>query len=108
MNCPCRHPTRRSPFALADPDRVRTILESAGFQDIDLEPIDEVVDLGADASDALAFATMMGVVEGLTHGLEPAQRAEAMSNLANLFHEHETPDGVLFASAAWLITARRR
>ena len=105
---PVPPPDAPSPFALADPDRVRTILESAGFQDIDLEPIDEVVDLGADASDALAFATMMGVVEGLTHGLEPAQRAEAMSNLANLFHEHETPDGVLFASAAWLITARRR
>jgi hypothetical protein len=31
-----------------------------------------------------------------------------MSNLADLFHEHETPDGVLLGSAAWLIKARKR
>ena len=47
----------------------------------------------------------MGIVEGLTDGLDAPARAEAMSNLADLFHERETPDGVLLASAAWLITA---
>ncbi len=103
---PMPPPDAPTPFALADPERVRAILESAGFQDVDLEPIDEPVDLGADASDAMAFAKTMGIVEGLTHELDPATRAAAMSNLADLFHEHETVDGVLFASAAWLITAR--
>ncbi len=103
---PMPPPDAPTPFALADPERVRTILESAGFQHVDLEPIDEPIDLGTDASDALAFAKTMGIVEGLTHGLDAQARAEAISNLANLFHERATDDGVLLASAAWLITAR--
>ena len=49
----------------------------------------------------------MGIVEGLTDGLAEEARAEAMSNLADLFAEHETAEGVLLGSAAWLITARK-
>jgi SAM-dependent methyltransferase len=105
---PTPPPDAPTPFALADPERVRTILQTAGFESVDLEPIDEQIDLGADASEALAFANTMGIVEGLTHALDAPARAEAMSNLANLFHERETTDGVLLGSAAWLITAHKR
>ena len=101
-------PHAPTPFALAEPERVHTILGSAGFDDVELEPLDELIDLGTDASDAMEFAKTMGIVEGLTDGLDPEARAEAMSNLADLFAERETADGVLLASAAWLITARKR
>jgi SAM-dependent methyltransferase len=104
---PVPPPDAPTPFALADPGRVHTILESAGFDSVDLEPIDESVDLGADASDALEFAKVMGIVEGLTNGLDEQRRAQAMTNVANLFREHEAPGGVFFASAAWLIRARK-
>ena len=63
-------PDAPTPFALADPERVRTILGSAGFDDVELEPIDELIDLGTDASDAIEFAKTMGIVEGLTDGLD--------------------------------------
>jgi ubiquinone/menaquinone biosynthesis C-methylase UbiE len=96
-----------TPFSLADPDRARAILGSAGFSDVELQPIDEQMDLGADAADALDFAKTMGIVEGLTDGLDDAARSTAMSNLEELFRRHETADGVLLGSAAWLITARR-
>lgn len=101
-------PHAPTPFALAEPERVHTILGSAGFDDVELEPIDELIDLGTDASDAMEFANTMGIVEGLIDGLDPEARAKAMSNLADLFVERETADGVLLASAAWLITARKR
>ncbi len=103
---PMPPPDAPTPFALADPERVRTILGAAGFQSVELEPIDEPIDLGAGASDALAFAETMGIVDGLTHGLDAQQRAEAMTNLANLLHDRETAEGVLLASAARLITSR--
>jgi SAM-dependent methyltransferase len=101
-------PDAPTPIALADPERVRSTLGPAGFDEAQLEPIDEMIDLGTDASDALEFATTMGIVEGLTNGLDADARAQAMSNLADLFHERETADGVLLASAAWLITAHKR
>jgi SAM-dependent methyltransferase len=105
---PMPPPDEPTPFALADPERVRNILGSAGFERVELDPIDEPIEVGTDASDALDFAKTMGIVEGLTDGLDAEKRAEAMSNLAGLFHERETADGVLLASAAWLITAHKR
>jgi SAM-dependent methyltransferase len=105
---PMPPPDAPTPFALARPERVRSILGSAGFDGIELVPVDEPIELGADTPDALEFAKTMGIVEGLTNGLDAASRARAMSNLADLFHEHETADGVLIGSAAWLITARKR
>ena len=105
---PTPPPDAPTPFALADPERVRSILASAGFDGVELEPIDEHVELGTDASDALEFTKTMGIVEGLTDGLDPEARAQAMANLAALLRERETSDGVLLASAAWLITARKR
>jgi SAM-dependent methyltransferase len=105
---PMPPPDAPTPFALAEPERVRRILASAGFGDVKLEPIDEMIDLGTDACDALEFAKTMGIVEGLTDGLDANAQAEAMTNLADLFQERETADGVLLASAAWLITARKR
>lgn len=104
---PAPPPDAPTPFSLADPDRVGRILGAAGFDEVALRPIDEAIDLGTDASDALEFAKTMGIVEGLTDGLDADERAEGMSNLAGLFREHETADGVLIGSAAWLITARR-
>jgi SAM-dependent methyltransferase len=105
---PMPPPDAPTPFSLADPERVRTVLEAAGFDDVGLEPIDEPIDLGTDASDAMEFAKTMGIVEGLTNGLDARARAQAMGNLADLFRERETAEGVLLASAAWLITARKR
>ena len=105
---PTPPPDAPTPFALANPERVRSILGSAGFDGIELKPIDEPIELGTDASDALEFAKTMGIVEGLTAGLEQEARAQAMSNLAALFRARQTADGVLLASAAWLITARKR
>jgi SAM-dependent methyltransferase len=105
---PMPPPDAPTPFSHADPARVRSILGSAGFDGVELEPIDEPIDLGSDASDALEFAKTMGIVEGLTDGLDADARATAMSTLAHLFEERETADGVLLGSAAWLITARKR
>jgi SAM-dependent methyltransferase len=104
---PVPPPDAPTPFSLADPDRVRRVLGAAGFVDVELEAVDESMDLGVDASDALDFARSMGIVEGLTTDLDDAAREQAMANLAELFQEHETPEGVLFASAVWVIRARR-
>jgi SAM-dependent methyltransferase len=105
---PLPPPEAPTPFSLADPDRVRRILGEAGYDSVELEPLDEPIELGADAADAMAFAEKMGFVEGLTDDLDDDRTATGMANLADLFAAHESPDGVLMSTAAWLITARRR
>ena len=96
-----------SPFSLSEPARVRTLLEDAGYHDVDLTPIDEPLDLGKDAADAYAFAETMGMFEGLTHDLEGDTLAGATAALRGALERSETPDGVLLGSGAWLITATR-
>ncbi|MEY2475105.1 MAG: hypothetical protein QOG87_420 [Actinomycetota bacterium] len=100
-------PDAPTPFSLADPERVGRILGAAGFDDVDLAPIDEPLVFGTDADDAYGFMSSIGIVHGLTHELDDAGRTEALANLRATIEAHETADGVLFGTSAWLITARR-
>ncbi|MBA3302892.1 MAG: methyltransferase domain-containing protein [Actinomycetota bacterium] len=104
---PVPPPDAPTPFALADPERVRTILGAAGYQEIGFEPIDEPIEFGSDADDAFAFMRTLGIVEGLTHDLDEAGRAHALAELQQTATAHDSGDGVLFGTSAWLITARR-
>lgn len=95
------------PFSLADPDRVRSILGAAGFERIAFDPIDEPMDLGADAEDAFKFFASSALVSWLLEGVDDAGRAKAMDNLRSVFKEADGPEGVLLGASAWLISARK-
>jgi SAM-dependent methyltransferase len=96
------------PFGLAEPEHVRQVLATAGFDDVELEAVEKPLEFGADADDAFTFARTMGIVEGMTRDLDDDDTARALDAVYALLKAHETPDGVLIGSAAWLITARRR
>lgn len=94
------------PFGLADEEHVRAVLGSAGFTEIVLEALDEPFVFGATADDAFAFLGSGGMARGMTQDLSDEDRARAFDALRQTFADHETPDGVVFGSSAWLITAR--
>ncbi|HEX9258054.1 MAG TPA: methyltransferase domain-containing protein [Acidimicrobiales bacterium] len=100
-------PFAPTPFALADPDRVRQILAASGYVDVALDAIDEPMEFGVDADDAWAFMSTIGIVQGLTRDLDDDKRTEALTALRRTITDHDGPDGVLFGSSAWLISARR-
>lgn len=104
---PMPPPNAPGPFAFADPDHVRRVLADAGFTDVRLDELDSFQELGTDAADAYAFVRSMGVVRGLTQDLDDAARERALTAVQETLAAHETPDGVLFGSAAWLIRATR-
>jgi len=100
-------PGAPSPFALADPDRVRSILTDSGFASVDLEPLDVPVDLGASAEEGYAFLGGQATTRALLADLDESQRAQAIANLHELVDSHVADDGVLLPSSAWLVTATR-
>ncbi|MET0902412.1 MAG: methyltransferase domain-containing protein [Acidimicrobiales bacterium] len=100
-------PDAPTPFSMADPDRVQARLTAAGFSEIQLEPIDEPMEMGADADESFAFFKDSGIVRGLLDGVDDAGRAEGLDNLHIAFKEAETAEGVLLGSACWLVTATR-
>ena len=65
------------PFSLADPDRVRSILGAAGYDAVELDPVDEPMVAGSDADDAFAFLGSSNLVGWLLEGVDDAGRAQA-------------------------------
>jgi SAM-dependent methyltransferase len=104
---PVPPPDAPTPFSLADPARVRAILGAAGYERIGFESIDEPIEFGSDADDAFAFMRTLGIVKGLTHELDDVDRTRALAELRTTIAAHDSADGVLFGTSAWLITARR-
>lgn len=93
-----------SPVALADPDRIRALLGSAGFTGVEIDGIDRPLDAGADPDDAFTFlaAHQAWVVAEFT----PDERARALERLHTDVSAHHVPGrGVLYGSAAWLVRA---
>ena len=95
------------PMALADQDDVHRLLAGTGFESIGFTSIEEPVWFGADAEAAYAFVGEIGIVKGLSDGLEPDTRAAAHEQLKAALRAHETPEGVRFESGVWLISATK-
>lgn len=102
---PTPTPGTPGPMALSDPDDVRGLLAGAGFESIDLTSIEEPVWFGDDAKAAYDFVGGIGLVKGLSDGLDAETKAAAHERLKAQLRAHETPDGVRFDSGVWLITA---
>jgi SAM-dependent methyltransferase len=98
-------PGAPGPFAQSDPDMVEPMLAAAGWADVGFEPVDRPIWLGPDADRGTSW--QLGQSAWLLLGLDEAQRSTAVENLHTVLAAHQTADGVLLGSAAWLITARR-
>jgi SAM-dependent methyltransferase len=90
-------------FALSDPDRVRALLTSAGFEDVRLTGLYEPMYYGPDVEDAVEF--IISQFGGLTAELDADTKARAVDVLRANVAGHRTEQGVLYDSATWLIEA---
>jgi SAM-dependent methyltransferase len=91
------------PFSLADPERVGTILGPAGFTDIEHRGMIADMWFGNDADDAYRF--VLGLLGWMLEGLDDAGRARALDALRSTVAAHETDQGVIYESAAWITRA---
>lgn len=99
-------PGAPGPFSLADPARIRKLLEPS-FGDISIEPISEKVRLGSDVPDVLDYVRDLPAARGMLDSLDLATQADALHAVGEALRPFETDDGVLLDSAAWLFTAHR-
>jgi SAM-dependent methyltransferase len=96
-------PDAPHPYTLADPDRVRRLLDAAGFTETAFENLHAPMYFGPDAADAHRF--IFDLTEWMLEGLDEAGRRRASENLLASTTAHETERGVVYASAMWLTTA---
>jgi SAM-dependent methyltransferase len=100
-------PEEPGPFSFADPQRVRGILERAGFRAIGLEPLDLSFDLGLgrglDA--ALDTALNMGPASRALDGQPAALRAAAAESVRAALARRAVGEAVPLPGALWIVTA---
>jgi SAM-dependent methyltransferase len=101
-------PGQPGPFALGDEERVREVLEGAGFRDVELTAIERPVVMGGgeglDA--AVQHCSETGPARRVLAGLEPEQRDAAIELLRQALSERLESGRVTFDGAAWLVRAR--
>jgi SAM-dependent methyltransferase len=83
--------TEPGPFALADPDRVRRVLVTAGFTDIDVTAVDVTLD-APDTPDTVAeWLIEMGPAGAAYRSASPARQAAARTGAARLLERFRQP-----------------
>jgi SAM-dependent methyltransferase len=101
-------PHAPGPFAFADADRVRGILEGAGFVEVAIEPHGATLTIGSGGIDAAAdFLVQMGPTGTALREASDAARAEVVSAVRASLEPYATPEGVRMDSATWIVTARQ-
>ena len=97
-------PGAPGPFAFADPARVRHILSSAGFRDIDLTPCDRKIG-GGDLEQTVTMSLNIGLL-GRALLEHPEKRALVIDDVREALRPHVDEDGIVrLGSATWIVTA---
>jgi SAM-dependent methyltransferase len=101
---PAHDPDAPGPFAFANPDRVRGILQPAGFRQIEITAHDEQVGSG-DLDTMLAVCSRVGALGRILRE-NPKLRAAALPAVRSALAAHDGPDGIRLNAATWIVTAR--
>ena len=94
-------------FGLADGDQARELLTNAGYRNVEMASVQEPMCFGVDVEAAMRLALGVGLVRGLLADLDDRTRGEAIAALERALRAHETNEGVLLDSAAWLVSASK-
>jgi SAM-dependent methyltransferase len=104
---PPADPYAPGPFALADAERLRRILTSAGYGDVSIEtyafPVTFAASGGAEA--AADFGMQIGPAAAAAATLDADTRREVRERLRDCFSDYEKEGAVRLGGAAWLVAA---
>jgi SAM-dependent methyltransferase len=102
---PMPPPDAPSPFSLADPERVSTILGGAGFVEVSLQPLVAAMQFGTSIDDAFEFVSSF--IGWMLEGLDDVQQRTAVTALRTSIAAHAGDHGITYEGATWIITARK-
>ncbi len=97
-------PTAPGPFAFANPERVRKILDDAGYIDVELRPFDALIGAG-DLEQSLSLALRVGPL-GAALRENPTLKDRLVEPVRAVLASHVTPAGVLMPASVWIVAAR--
>jgi SAM-dependent methyltransferase len=108
MAAPTSPSSGQHAFSLADPAVAEGILAASGFAEVSFTEVHEPVYYGQDSATAYDFVLGLRDTKDLLATLDAAMAEHARQRLRATLAAHDTGNGVLFDSRAWIITARPR
>jgi SAM-dependent methyltransferase len=105
-NLPQPDPNAPGQFAFAAGDRVRNILQSGGWSDINVQPLD--VEGTVTETELLAYVTRLGPVGLALKEVDEATRARVTEVVHAAFQPYIKNGAARFGMASWLVTATRK
>jgi SAM-dependent methyltransferase len=102
---PPADPLAPGPFAFADPQRVKTILSGAGFQDVAVTKLDGHMNLGADADHAAFQMTNIGPLSRALGEADDATRERVRLAVKAALEAIRSNGTIKPAIACWLVSA---
>jgi hypothetical protein len=101
-------PDAPGPFAFANRDRLRTLLDGAGFGDIAIESLERPLIVAASVAQATEFALDMGPASTALQQAPPKSdlRQRLTDDLNAFYQGHVTGKGVALGAATWVVSAR--
>lgn len=100
---PAMEPDAPGQFAFANAHRVRTILQSSGWNDVRIEPMDVLTTVAE--KDLLAYVTKLGPIGLALKRADESTRASVVAALHVAIMPHVENGFVRFTSACWLVRA---
>ncbi len=106
---PEQDPHAPGPFAFADPQRLRDILDAAGFDQIEIEPhpIDIVLAQSGGVEKAVEFSTQIGPAARAMAEVDEETRSKIITTLGEALAPHEMNGGVALGGGIWIVKAKR-
>jgi SAM-dependent methyltransferase len=103
-------PEAPGPFAFADRERVRDILESAGWAQVAIEPYDFAMIAGGGENpvgEAVEYFSIIGPAARAASELDPEPRARFLDRVRELARRNLYEGIVSLRAATWIVTARK-
>ncbi|MGP8060833.1 MAG: class I SAM-dependent methyltransferase [Acidimicrobiales bacterium] len=100
-------PGAPGPFALADGQRTRDLLHSAGWSEVIVEEHKDGMRIGRDPQDVVSFMLSDEMGRRLVEGKDPEAVQAGTEATLEALRPYATPEGVVLGSAYWLVTARK-
>lgn len=105
---PVPDPHAPGPFAFADGERVRSLLATAGFEDVHVEAVDETLLLAGRVmglEEAVDFMMQVGPGPALLKDVSDDIKETVRNSVREAVRPHLSEEGVRMKAAAWIVTA---
>ena len=103
---PAPAPGAPGPFSLADPDKIRALLASAGFSSVSVEGSDAKANLGTNLDEATDSQFAIFTATANLDATDPPLAKKARAAIREAMTPFLGPNGVEMDSATWIVTAR--